>query len=413
MSGSLNRRTLISIHRLNVESVTIGTSGLMSGIAYLGPPNDHGTSLELVFRRAGIPLLQIRDSLSWPHASHPETDFGWTARVSRLRAQIFGTDDEQYLEYALRLIDEAGITCVLAFWGTRPLPDIRALKRRRPHLRFALTVLCHPLGLSRGKVFLQNLMFNHTVRDLDGLVVSSTVLDRYLKEKLPNSRGIPTLVHSPCWADEYSRHVPLEAAAERPNVIFIGRMDWRAGQSTDNVTGLLRDLMRNGIDVHFSNTPESKIQDEHACPFDALGMKELADFAARFDASLILYDLASAQTTDRFEVTIPDRLITSVAAGIPIALPSETYAACREYLKAYGAVLEFRSMEHLAEQLRDRKRINELRRLAWERSRLYRAEQHLPALLTFLRQLLPPANGITEVQGSDDPSIKHNAPQAG
>ena len=376
-----------------ITILTFGTSGLMSKIAYLGPQNDHATSLELVFRRAGIPLLQIRDSLSWPHASQPETNPRWSARASRVRAQLFGTHDERYLEYALRLIDQAGTTCVLAFWGTRPLPDIRALKRRRPHLQFVLTVLCHPLGLSRSKVYLQNLMFNHTVRDLDGLIVSSNVMDRYLKEKLPNSRGVPTLVHSPCWAEEYARHVPLEAAAERPNVVFLGRMDWRAGQSTDNVTGPLRELMRNGIDVHFSDSAESRIQDKHACPFEALGMKQLVDFAARFDASLILYDLASAEATDRFEVTIPDRLITSVAAGIPIALPTGTYAACREYLESYGAVLEFRSMEHLAEQLRDRKRIGDLRRLAWERSRLYRAEPQLSTLMRFCQELAPPPAG--------------------
>lgn len=338
----------------------------------------------MVFQKANLPLVQIFDSIAWPDAPPASTN-KWAARATRVWAQIFGTRNKRYLDYALRRIDEGGITCVLAFWGTRPLPDIQALKRKRPHVRFVLTVLCHPIGLTPAAVFLQNRIFNHAMQNLDGLIVSSSVMQRYFHTHVPGSRRVPTLLQPPCWAAPYVRTVPLEAADPRPNVIFLGRMDWRAGQSTDNVTGPLRGLMQNGIDVHYSRTPESQFEDEHARPFDALAMRGLIDFAARFDASLILYDLSSAPRTDRFEVTVPDRLITSVAAGIPIALPSEGYAGCKEYLQKYGAVLEFRSMEDLANQLRDRTHMDELRKLAAERCKLYRAEEHWPVLLHFLK----------------------------
>jgi len=360
----------------------------MPNIAYLGPPNDHWISLDLVFRGAGVRLIQILDSLAWSSAS-PAAGSVWLARARRVWWQIAGTADAQYLQHALRLIDELDVTCVLAFWGTRPLADIRALKRLRPHLRVVLVVLCHPLGLTPLKARMEHLLLNHAMRELDGLIVSSHVMERYLAAHVPASRRVTKLLLAPCWAETYARHAPLTPLAEQPNVIFLGRMDWRAGQSTDNVTGPLRELMREGIDVHFSRSPESEIVQEHACTFEAVDIKQLGDFASRFDASLILYELAHAKVTDRFDVTVPDRLITSVAAGIPIALPAEGFAACKEYLQAYGAVLEFRSMAHLAEQLRDRVRMGSLRKLAWERSRLYRAEAELPKLMRFLRQVQP------------------------
>jgi hypothetical protein len=359
----------------------------MSGIAYMGPPIQHRESLRLAFRDIGIELAEIYDHLSWPGRddSAPHSSLG--ARSARIRAQFFGTNDERYLEETLRLLDAGNVTHVLAFWGTRPLADIKALRRKRPHLKFILNVLCHPIGLTPLTVKLQHLVMGSAMKSLDGLVVSSVHMQKYFHQNIPGSRSVSTLVLPPCWSEEFARKVPLEQLSERPNVVFLGRTDWRDGQASDNVAGSLRALMREGIDVHYNRSPESEIDDEHACPFDGMDIEQLTNFAARFDASLIVYELANAQIADRFDVTVPDRLITSVAAGIPIAMPADGYSACKEYLRQYGALIEYRSMADLAAQLRDRARVKHLRAIAFERFKKYRAEKYLPSLMNFLEGL--------------------------
>jgi len=359
----------------------------MSGIAYLGPPIQHRDSLCLAFRKIGIELTQVYDYLSWPGRNESQSQTSLAARSARIRAQFLGTNDEQYLEQTLRILDEANVTHVLAFWGTRPLADIKALKRRRPHLKFILNVLCHPIGLTPLAVRLQHLVMGSVMKSLDGLVVSSLYMQKYFERNVPGSTKVPTLVLPPCWSEKYARKVSLEPADAKPNVIFLGRTDWSAGQSSDNVSESLHSLMQEGIDVHYNRSPESETNEEHACPFDGMDIDKLTNFAARFDASLIVYELANVQKSDRFDVTVPDRLITSVAAGIPIALPADGYTACKEYLQEYGAVIEYRSMAHLAEQLRDRTDVERLRRTAFEKAEGYRAEKLLPRLVSFLDEL--------------------------
>ncbi|ADV83414.1 hypothetical protein [Terriglobus saanensis] len=359
----------------------------MSGIAYLGPPIQHRDSLCLAFRKIGVELTQVYDYLSWPGRSDSPLQSSLAARGARVQAQFFGTNDERYLEETLRILDEAHITHVLAFWGTRPLADIKALKRRRPHLKFILNVLCHPIGLTPLTVKLQHLVMGSAMKSLDGLVVSSAYMQKYFEQNVPGTAKVPTLVLPPCWSEEYARKVPVEPSDARPNVVFLGRTDWSSGQPSDNVSVSLRTLMQQGIDVHYNRSPESETSEEHACPFDGMDIDKLTNFAARFDASLIVYELGNVQRRDRFDVTVPDRLITSVAAGIPVALPAEGYSACKEYLRQYGAVIEYRSMAHLAEQLRDRTMVEGLRKTAFEKAKEYRAEKLLPRLTSFLNEL--------------------------
>jgi hypothetical protein len=81
---------------------------------------------------------------------------------------------------------------------------------------------------------------------------------------------------------------------------------------------------------------------------------------------------------------VPDRLVASVAAGLPIAIPREGYEACKEYLRGYRAVIEFETPAHLASKLSDREEVGRLKNLAWEDRRRYVGEQHLKELIPFL-----------------------------
>ena len=86
-------------------------------------------------------------------------------------------------------------------------------------------------------------------------------------------------------------------------------------------------------------------------------------------------------------MTVPDRLVASVTAGIPIALPAQGYGASREYLQEYGAVIPFASPAELACHLQDRRAMAHLRTAAQENSHKYVGEDHLGPLAGFLRQV--------------------------
>lgn len=359
----------------------------MSGIAYLGPPIDHYRGLEIALRKAGLELAFIPDSHEWGLGRAAKK----TSRLRRMAALarrvyvlLWGTQDPEYLAEALRVLDEKDIRWVVAYWGTRPLSDIKALKKARPQIKFVLNLLCHPLAITPLRVKAQHFFLNVAMRSLDGLIVTSDVMRRYLLKNTANAKCLPTLLLKPTWPAEFGSAEPMPATSERPNALFMGRMDWKAGHKSDNVTERLRELMRQGIDVHFTRTPGDEIEDEHACPFDGRTLVDLVAFAAGFDVSLIEYNIDDAQVKDRFEVTVPDRVITSVFVGIPVAIPKQGFAASKEYLGAYGAVIEYASMAELAAKLKNRPFVDELRKLARTRALLYRAEADLPSLLEFL-----------------------------
>ncbi len=108
---------------------------------------------------------------------------------------------------------------------------------------------------------------------------------------------------------------------------------------------------------------------------------------AAHDASLIAYNAAACRRTERLELTVPDRLLTSVAAGVPIAIPSIGYSGSKQYLAEYPAVIEFDSVPDLKRQLEDRERIKSLHEAAWQARKLYTAEAQGELLARFLLSL--------------------------
>jgi len=355
--------------------------------AYLGKPCDQSANFEHMLRSAGLSLSVLADSSIGSNRARSTGSRHlrktWS-RVSRLRHQVSGDAPSEYLSAVLRKLDEDQIDCIVGFWGTNVLGDLVAIKRARPRVRAYLNVLCHPTALSAMKIAAQNWLFRKHVRHCDGLLVSSRVMQSYLQENVLRGADVPCLVWPPYLAGAYHPLQRMPDCAQTPNVLFMGRMDWWRGQPSDNVTSLLRKLMDCGTHVFHHASPRDITPHAHRHTFDYKPLQEAVEYATQFDASLLAYNLAECERTDRFSVTIPDRLVASVAAGIPIALPDTGYEACREYLRDYEAVILFNSPESLAEQLRDRARLAELKILARRNSARYFAEQHLESLTQFI-----------------------------
>jgi hypothetical protein len=139
--------------------------------------------------------------------------------------------------------------------------------------------------------------------------------------------------------------------------------------------------MDRGVHVHFHYSPDSISGHPYAHMFRYMPLSAITAYATQFDASVVAYNTNACACADRFNTTIPDRLVASVSAGIPVAVPANGYHACREYLKNYRSVLYFRSAEELAASLADRAYVDELKEMAREDSRNYVGEMQVGPLL--------------------------------
>ncbi|HVT81500.1 MAG TPA: hypothetical protein VHM90_12670 [Phycisphaerae bacterium] len=77
-------------------------------------------------------------------------------------------------------------------------------------------------------------------------------------------------------------------------------------------------------------------------------------------------------------------MVTSVAAGVPVAVPARGYAALKSYLKEYRAVIEFESAADLHANRLDRAAIKVLHERAWEARPNFVARRHGAKLRAFL-----------------------------
>src|SRR5207247_7995455 len=117
---------------------------------------------------------------------------------------------------------------------------------------------------------------------------------------------------------------------------------------------LMRAILDSGIDLHHCYSAETDDGHPRRKPFRPMSLPDLIQKMASFDASLIAYNTGACPRADRFELTIPDRLITSVAAGVPVAIPKQGYSAAKSYLKDYPAVIQFDSPDNLRKAISDR-----------------------------------------------------------
>ncbi len=83
----------------------------------------------------------------------------------------------------------------------------------------------------------------------------------------------------------------------------------------------MQGILDSGVHLHHAWSPETDDGHPHRRPFQPLPMLDLIDRIGDFDASLIAYNTQACARDDRFWLTIPDRLVTSVAAGAPSRSP--------------------------------------------------------------------------------------------
>jgi hypothetical protein len=146
-------------------------------------------------------------------------------------------------------------------------------------------------------------------------------------------------------------------------------------------------VLATDIELHHVYSKETDDGHSKRRTFKPQSQSDLIARMATHDASLIAYNTAACQRDDRFWLTVPDRLLSSVAAGVPVAVPRVGYTGLKQYLAHYPAMIEFDNAQHLHEQLADRGLIKRLREQAWRARQQYTAEQHAAPLTHFLNGL--------------------------
>ena len=313
----------------------------------------------------------------------------WRSKFSRLRDQLWGTSDPGYLNSVLSTLDETQSKIVIGYWGTLPLPDLLAIKKARPDVKVVLLLLCYPLALSRGGILRQDFYLRRATQFLDGIVFPSDLTEGYVRGRVFRTGFPPSVVIPPCWPRSFQATGELRPTAASPSLIFVGRTDLSNPTATaaDDVRPLMNSILDAGIDLHHARSPETDDGHPHRRHFSPLPMRELIDKIGEFDASLIAYNTQASARDDRFHLTIPDRLITSVAAGVPVAIPRHGYGAIKSYLRDYP-MLEFDTADELAQTLADRSLVVQLREAAWNSRSNYDAARYGPVLAQFLNRLL-------------------------
>jgi hypothetical protein len=359
-------------------------------LALLGPSIEHCDSLQASWMATGHACPPwLPDSHTYLRTQARQQSL-CSKLMRRLDPLLWGTRDRPYLDSVLQALDQHETQVLLAYWGTMPLADVLALRRARPQLKFVLLTLCYPLALTSKGVWRQRLAMWRASGALDGVLCPTPEMVHYLQtHDLRRQKQLQWGVLPPCWPRAYQAQERAPVVATSPNVVFTGRTDLsgHAAHRADDSRQLLHNLLDAGIEVHHGSSEE--VNDEHPLrrPFASVPITSLIQKISGYDASLIAYNTDACERTERFSLTVPDRLISSVCAGVPVAIPAEGYEASKAYLAKYPAVLTFRSAQDLHAQLSDRAHVSALRDAAWMLREHYSAEAQGHQLLKFAQAL--------------------------
>jgi hypothetical protein len=354
-------------------------------ITLLGPDIEHRDSLAEMLEAGANRVDWLPDSISFLRGRNLRS----RGPLARVVEQFGGTTHQEYLSYIDETLDASKAQVLIAYWGTIPLGDLVAIKKRRPCLKIVLMILCYPLAVSRIGIVRQNIYMNNALKFVDGVIFPTTEMEAYFRDRFFRRRSPQSVVVSPCWPVAFQSEKRPEAIGDIPNLIYTGRTDL-SGKTIhpgDDIRMLMQEILDSGIELHHVYSPETNDEQPRRRTFRPLPLLKLIEFMGRFDASLVAYNTSACPRDDRFQFTVPDRLITSVCAGVPVAIPKQGYAGAKSYLKDYPAVIEFESPSFLAKALADRDRITKLKDEAWGARHRYNSKRHGPVLTAFLQRI--------------------------
>ena len=367
------------------EPRTRSTSLSDAAVCLLGPEIEHRESLRAMLEGRARHVHWICDS----HTFARQRKQSRRSRLGRSFDLVVGTRDRDYLDHLMSEIDANDTSIVVAYWGTLPLADVMALKRARPSITIAAVMLCYPLSLEPLGILRQIAMLRRAASRLDGVICPTVEMAAYLEDRVFGGRAPPCGIVAPCWPAQFQPTSRAPDAGAHPNLVYVGRTDLSGAtvHKADDLRPQMREILDAGIELHHVYSAETADGHPRRKTFSPRTIDLLIAMMSGFDASLVAYNLAACRRTDRFDLTVPDRLLSSVAAGVPIAIPRRGYAASKQYLRHYDAVIEFETPGDLKARLSDRDAVRKLRDQGWAARHRYTAEAQGADLAAFLERV--------------------------
>lgn len=353
-------------------------------VATLGPSIDHQKSLLAMLSNGVGSVTTLPDSHSFYKIDSAPS------RFKKIIGKVWKPDNKAYLEMICQKLDDSSTDVIIGYWGTNPISDLFSIKKLRPHIKVVLMVLCHPMSLNNLGIRRQNFMMQRATASLDGIIYPSINMAEYFNKTIYKKKMPCVAIIPPCWPEAFQAKKNARELKDESNIVFIGRTDLsgKTVHLADDVRPLMNSILAQGIDLYHGESKETNDNNPHRKAFKPMEQKALIETMSYYDASLLAYNTEACKNDLRFHLTVPDRLITSVSAGIPIAIPSEGYGGAKSYLKNYPAIFEFDSACHLKSMLADRSHVRELKNIAWETRERYTAEKQGDKLNSFIMSLM-------------------------
>lgn len=361
----------------------------MYELGYLGANNAHYHNLRYALEDRSILLRPLDHSLDELSSANMSSSIERKKlKAKRIVSQLIGSQNKDYQARLIEYFRTSSPKVIVAYWGSNVIGDVIKLKKYNPNVFVILNVLCHPMGLTTPTVKLQNMHMKYASRYFDGYIFSSKIMQKYFEDNQLFHSNKPSIIIPPLMSKQVFPQKRLPDCVNIPNIVYLGRPDWWAGQPSDNVNTILNNAIKSRIHVYSpSHINDDIISDGYCHTFRSMKLELLSEFTTQFDASLIIYNTDVCGNIDRFKVTIPDRLIASVASGIPIAIPKFGYDACKEFLKMYQSVIEFESFDDLKNQLKDREALSKLKETAIKNSSNYTLEGYVDKFIAFTKEI--------------------------
>ncbi|WP_442505074.1 hypothetical protein SH528x_003845 [Novipirellula sp. SH528] len=353
-------------------------------IGFLGKPkSDHADALGSLASCINAKYIRIPDSPN--SGAYQASKIRIVRQLYRGCMQWKGTAHRAYLKDALGAIDSNDVDVLVAYWATNPLADAIAIKRERPRTAVVANVLCHPKGFTGRSMVLADQLFRRAAAKLDGFIFPTHQMKYYFERRIFRGIQVHSTVIPPCWSGTMSPSIDIKCDYSTPSILHMGRTELKTHSRSEN---LLDQLMNCGINVHYCPADPKAKQHPHQHYFARRSLPELIKFATQFPATLGGFITPSLASSRQVHLSVPDRLISSVASGVPVALPFDGYEAYKEYLHQYEAVIRFDSAEVLANQLRNPDSLRKLKELSQNTRSHYRIEAHAEQYLQFFTTVI-------------------------
>src|SRR5262245_27476878 len=151
-----------------------------ASVNLLGPDIEHRASLEAMLGDEVGHVSWVPNSYThWKDRRGAPPSF-----CSRLVRRALGTTSVDYLNQMTGHIDETDARFVIAYWGTLPLSDLVAVKKRRSRVRVILMALCYPLSLTAFRIQLQHARMRRARRYMDGVIYPSAEMAEYFRDRV-------------------------------------------------------------------------------------------------------------------------------------------------------------------------------------------------------------------------------------